>query len=113
MSLADGGLRARSHQVNARLQTELDAARDRVAQKDMDLAVVQTSLRSLETERRKLGDERSSARYGLEHEIERVKRDLIAAEDDLQRARDELDRSEERLRQKDMEVSSMVSHCSP
>ena len=96
-------------QVNARLQGELDAARDRVTQRDRDLSVVQGTLRSLETEKRKLGDEGSTARHGLELEIDRVERDLLSAEDDLQRAREEVERGEERLRQKDLELSNMVS----
>lgn len=95
--------------MNARLQTELEAARDRVTQRDRDLTAVQSSLKSLESDRRKLGDEKSSIRSGLEFEIERVKRDLLAAEDDLQRARDDVVRGEDRLRQKDIEMANMVS----
>jgi len=72
------------------------------------LAAVQASLRSLETEKRKMGDERSSAEHGLELDIERMERDLVALEDDLARAREEVERAEDRLRQKDVEMATMV-----
>lgn len=65
-------------------------------------------MRSLETERRKLGDEKSSTTRGFELEIERMERDLVALEDDLLRAREEVERGEDRLRQKDLEVAAMV-----
>lgn len=83
-------------------------AQDRVTQRDDDLSALQATMRDLQSEKRKLGDEKSSAQYGLELEIERVKRDLIAVEDDLIRAREEVERSEERSRQRDVEVSALV-----
>jgi hypothetical protein len=56
----------------------------------------------LEDERRKLGDEHTSDRFSLELEIERVKRDLINAEDQLEAARRDLTK-------RDLEVAQMVS----
>jgi hypothetical protein len=56
----------------------------------------------LEDERRKLGDEHTSDRFSLELEIERVKRDLINAEDQLEGARRDLTK-------RDLEVAQMVS----
>jgi len=103
-----GGNKDNPIQINARLQTELEAARDRVAQRDRDLLSVQTALRSLETERRKLGVEHTSDRFSLELEMERVKRDLAAAEDELDRARGEVDAREETLRQRDLERAQLV-----
>jgi hypothetical protein len=55
----------------------------------------------LEDERRKLGDEHTSDRFSLELEIERVKRDLINAEDQLDQARRDLTK-------RDLEVAQMV-----
>ncbi len=95
-------------QVNARLQTELEAARDRVAVRDRDLLSVQNALRSLEDERRKLGDEHTSDRYSLELEMDRVKRDLMVVEDELDRARADVDAREETLRQRDLERAQLV-----
>jgi chromosome segregation ATPase len=70
--------------------------------RDRDLASVQSALRSLEDERRKLGDDHTSDRFSLELEIERVKRDLEQCED-------ELDRAKEDLRARDIEYGQMVS----
>lgn len=55
----------------------------------------------MEDERRKLGDEHTSDRFSLELEIERVKRDLIHAEDQLDQARRDLTK-------RDLEVAAMV-----
>lgn len=75
-----------------------------MAQRDQDLASVQNALRSLEDERRKIGDEHTSDRFSLELEMERAKRDLASAEDELEQARKDLSR-------RDAEVAQMV--CSP
>ena len=56
----------------------------------------------MEDERRKLGDEHTSDRFSLELEIERVKRDLMNAEDQLEAARRDLTK-------RDLEVAQMVS----
>jgi hypothetical protein len=55
----------------------------------------------LEDERKKLGDEHTSDRFSLELEIERVKRDLMNAEDQLDQARRDLTK-------RDLEVAQMV-----
>ncbi len=94
-----------------RLQADLESARDRVGRKDRDLISVQDALRSLEDERRKIGDEHTSDRFSLELEIERFKRDLERCEDDLTTARDELDLRDETLRQKEKELSDVVSQA--
>jgi len=92
-----------TNKVHARLQSEVESARERVSLRDRDLASVQSALRSLEDERRKLGDEHTSDRFSLELEIERVKRDLIHAEDQLDQARRDLTK-------RDLEVAAMVRH---
>ncbi|WWD18405.1 hypothetical protein CI109_102855 [Kwoniella shandongensis] len=95
-------------QLLARLQNELESARDRVALRERDLASVEHALRDLEDERRKIGDDHTSDRFGLELEIERVKRDLERCEDELEVARRELDGRDERLRSRDIEVARML-----
>ena len=90
------------------MQSELEAARDRVAQRDRDLSSVQNGLRTLEDERRKLGDEHTSDRFSLELELDRVKRDLAAAEGELDRAKGEVDASEKSSRQRELERSQLV-----
>ncbi len=96
-------------QAHERLTSELEAARDRVAMRDRDLANVQTALRSLEDERRKMGDAASSDQRSLELEIDRLRRDLGACEDDLDRARDEVREKEQVLHDRDLELAELVS----
>lgn len=93
----------------ARLQTELDSARDRIVQRDNDLNDVESSLKALQSERRQMGDTQSADKAALELEIERVKRDLRDCEDDLERARDDVKYTQERLRAMDLENARMVS----
>lgn len=95
-------------QVNERLAAELEAARDRVAMRDRDLVSVQNALRSLEDERRKLGDELSSDQRSMELEIERLRRDLARCEDDLDRAREELRERESTLSKRDMQLADLM-----
>ena len=57
-----------------------------------------------------MGDERTSAKHGLELEIERMERDLVALEVDLAKAREEVERGEGRLRQRDIEMAAMVRY---
>lgn len=99
---------ATKDQVTERLTTELEAARDRVAMRDRDLVSVQNALRSLEAERRKLGDELSSDQRSLELEIERLRRDLARAEDDLDRAREEARERESSLAKRDMQLAELM-----
>jgi chromosome segregation ATPase len=95
----------------ARLQTELDSARDRIVQRDNDLNDVESSLKALQSERRQMGDTQSADKAALELEIERVKRDLRDCEDDLERARDDVKYTQERLRAMDLENARMVSRA--
>lgn len=95
-------------QVNERLTTELEAARDRVAMRDRDLASVQNALRGVEDERRKLGDEQSSGRQSLELEIQRLHRDFTRCEDELDRAREELRDREQALHDRDLELAELM-----
>ncbi|WVF69243.1 hypothetical protein IAT40_004019 [Kwoniella sp. CBS 6097] len=95
-------------QIASRLQAELQAARDRVAMRDRDLADVEAALRSLEDERDKAGNEHTSDRYGLELELERVRRDLNRCEDELEAVRLELEKREEGLRSRDLELARML-----
>ncbi|BEI94172.1 uncharacterized protein CcaverHIS019_0606310 [Cutaneotrichosporon cavernicola] len=95
-------------QAQERVTAELEAARDRVAMRDRDLMNVQTALRSLEDERRKIGAAANSDQHSLELEIERLRRDLGACEDDLDRARDEVREKEQTLHDRDMELAELI-----
>jgi len=97
-------------QVTERLNSELEAARERVATKDADLESLQNLLRSVEDQHRRLGDERTSDQRSLELEIDRLKRDLSVLEDELERARDELSQREQALHARDLEVAHLMDN---
>ncbi|WVO15791.1 hypothetical protein L204_103453 [Cryptococcus depauperatus] len=92
----------------SRLQAELGVARERVALRDRDLAELERKFKDVENERRKLGDEHTSNKYGLELVIERVQRDLQRCEDELEIAKKELEKAHEDLRERDIEVARML-----
>jgi septal ring factor EnvC (AmiA/AmiB activator) len=73
------------------------SVRTLLEQQESDLAAVQTALRDLESEKRKLGESHTTDRFSLELELDRLKRDLARCEDELARARDDL-REKERVR---------------
>lgn len=65
-----------------------------VAQREQDLAKLRSVMETTEKESKKMGEQAGSAKFGLQLETERLKRDLERAEDELQRARKELEDKE-------------------
>lgn len=91
------------------MSQELDAARDRLVQKDDDVRDLQDALNQLENARRRLGDERSIDQYSSQLEIDRVKRDLARNEDQLNRALEDIQNLEATLSDKQAELADLVS----
>ncbi|KAK7023033.1 Cnn-1N domain-containing protein [Favolaschia claudopus] len=78
-----------------------------LGQRDTDLAAVQAALQTLEGESRRAGETHSSARFSLELEVDRLKRDLERIEAELSRARAELADRESRGRGRDEAIDAM------
>ncbi|KZT74114.1 hypothetical protein DAEQUDRAFT_754076 [Daedalea quercina L-15889] len=103
----DAALRAEQRSLEAKesaLQSTLnDLARTQslLTQRDTDLAQVQSALETLEAESRKLGETHTTARFSLQLEVDRLKRDLERLEDELSRARKELGDREGKGRERD------------
>ncbi|KAJ7083699.1 hypothetical protein B0H15DRAFT_940158 [Mycena belliarum] len=108
-----GTLRAERRTLDAKesaLQSALaDLARTQalLAARDADLAAVQAALQALEGESRRAGETHSSARFSLELEVDRLKRDLERIEAELSRARAELAERESRGRGRDEVIDGM------
>ncbi|KAJ6460887.1 hypothetical protein C8R45DRAFT_1179430 [Mycena sanguinolenta] len=106
-------LRAERRTLDAKesaLQSALaDLARTEalLSQRDTDLAAVQAALQTLEGESRRAGETHSSARFSLELEVDRLKRDLERVEAELSRARAELAERESRGRGRDEIMDAM------
>ncbi|KAL0947804.1 hypothetical protein HGRIS_013877 [Hohenbuehelia grisea] len=63
-------------------------------QRETDLDAVQSALQSVETESKRAGETHTTARFSLQLEVDRLKRDVERLEDELSRARKELDERE-------------------
>ncbi|KAL4245899.1 hypothetical protein ABKN59_009564 [Abortiporus biennis] len=72
-----------------------------LTQRETDLAAVQNALQTIEAESKKLGESHTSARFSLQLEVDRLKRDVERLEDELARARKDLDDREGKGRDRD------------
>ena len=103
----DAALRAEQRSLEAKesaLQSALnDLARTQslLTQRETDLAQVQSALETLEAESKKLGESHTTARFSLQLEVDRLKRDLERLEDELSRARKDLGDREGKGRERD------------
>ncbi|KAI5831380.1 hypothetical protein K523DRAFT_237634 [Schizophyllum commune Tattone D] len=75
---------------------DLARAESLLSQREADLEAVQQALQTLEAESKRLGESHTTARFSLQLEVDRLKRDLERLEDELSRARKELAEKESR-----------------
>ncbi|KDQ34197.1 hypothetical protein PLEOSDRAFT_47891 [Pleurotus ostreatus PC15] len=78
----------------ARTQSLLD-------QREFDLQAVQTALQTIEAESKRAGETHTTARFSLQLEVDRLKRDLERLEDELARARKDLEDKDSKGRDRD------------
>lgn len=81
--------------------SELARTQGLLSQREGDLQAVQSSLQTLEAESKRLGETHTTARFSLQLEADRLKRDLERVEDELGRARKELEEREGRGRERE------------
>ena len=80
---------------------DLARAQSLLTQREADLAAVQTALQTVEADNKKLGESHTNARFSLQLEVDRLRRDVERLEDELGRARKELDDREGKGRDRD------------
>ena len=84
----------RTHEAKeSALQSALnDLARTQalLSQRESDLSTVQETLQDVEKESKKLGESHTTARFSLQLEVDRLRRDVERLEDELARARKDL-----------------------
>ncbi|KAI0648531.1 hypothetical protein C8Q79DRAFT_579557 [Trametes meyenii] len=103
----DDALRQERRALEAKesaLQSALnDLARTQslLTQREADLVAVQTALQTLEADNKELGESHTTARFSLQLEVDRLRRDVERLEDELARARKELDDREGKGRDRD------------
>lgn len=100
---SERALEAKESALNAALN-DLERTRSLLGQRDADLMQLQ---KAFEDESRKLGESHTTARFSLELEVDRMKRDLERLEDELTRARKELAEKETKSRERDGVVDTL------
>lgn len=78
-----------------------------LVQRESDLAAVQSSLQGMESESKRLGETHTTARFSLQLEVDRLKRDLERLEDELTRARKDVDDREAKSRDRDGSIDKL------
>jgi chromosome segregation ATPase len=82
-------------------QTEITRMRSLISQREADVAALQAALGAQEAAAKTQGEHATTARFSLQLEADRLKRDLERLEDELARARKDLDERETRMRERD------------
>ncbi|KAI9464786.1 hypothetical protein F5148DRAFT_1209689 [Russula earlei] len=91
-----------AHEASAQTaQTELARVHSLLGQRDTDITTLQTALSSQEAAAKTQGEHATTARFSLQLEADRLKRDLERIEDELARARKDLQERETRMRERD------------
>lgn len=88
-------------------QTELARVQSLLGQRDADVSTLQAALSTQEAAAKSLGEHATTARFSLQLEADRLKRDLERLEDELARARKDLYERETRMRERDGVIDTL------
>ena len=88
-------------------QSELARLQSLLGQREADIAALQTALGAQEAAAKTQGEHATTARFSLQLEADRLKRDLERLEDELARARKDLHERETRMRERDGVVDTL------
>ena len=88
-------------------QAELARAQALLSQREADVAALQSALSTQEAAAKSQGEHATTARFSLQLEADRVKRDLERLEDELTRARKDLHERETRMRERDGVIDTL------
>ena len=78
-----------------------------LSQREADLEAVQQALQTLEAESKKLGETHTTARFSLQLETDRMKRDMERLESELARARQDLSDKDLKTRDRDSSLDKL------
>ena len=78
-----------------------------LSQREADLEAVQQALQTLEAESKKLGETHTTARFSLQLETDRMKRDMERLESELARARQDLSDKDIKTRDRDSSLDKL------
>jgi hypothetical protein len=88
-------------------QSELARVQSILGQREADVAALQTALSAQEVAAKTQGEHATTARFSLQLEADRLKRDLERLEDELTRARKDLHERETRMRERDGVIDTL------
>lgn len=88
-------------------QSELARMQSLLRQREADVAALQTALSAQEAAAKTQGEHATTARFSLQLEADRLKRDLERLEDELTRARKDLHERETRMRERDGVIDTL------
>jgi chromosome segregation ATPase len=97
-----------AHESSAQTtQTELARLQALLGQREADVSALQTALSTQEAAAKTQGEHATTARFSLQLEADRLKRDLERLEDELSRARKDLHERETRTRERDGVIDTL------
>jgi chromosome segregation ATPase len=97
-----------AHESSAQtVQTELARVQALLGQREADVSALQAALSAQEVAAKTQGEHATTARFSLQLEADRLKRDLERLEDELSRARKDLDERETRMRERDGVIDTL------
>jgi chromosome segregation ATPase len=97
-----------AHEASAQTaQTELARLQALLSQREADVSALQTALSTQEAAAKTQGEHATTARFSLQLEADRLKRDLERLEDELSRARKDLHEREMRTRERDAVIDTL------
>ncbi|KAF9045716.1 hypothetical protein BDZ89DRAFT_1058679 [Hymenopellis radicata] len=86
---------------------DLTRTQSLLSQREADLQAVQNVLQTIEAESKRAGETHTTARFSLQLEVDRLKRDLERLEDELARARKDLQERESKGRDRDGDLDKL------
>lgn len=97
-----------AHEASAQTaQADLARVQALLSQREADVSALQAALSTQETAAKTLGEHATTARFSLQLEADRLKRDLERLEDELTRARKDLHERETRMRERDGVIDTL------
>lgn len=96
-------------QSNVRLNHEMEAARGRLSERDRDVRDLQSALKNLEHDKRRIGDDHMDNTRSLRLEMDRVRRDMAKNEQELDQARQEIQIMDKTIAEQRNDILELVS----
>lgn len=88
----------------------MEAARGRLSERDRDVRDLQSALKNLEQDKRRIGDDHMDNTRSLRLEMDRVRRDMTKNEQELDQARQEIQIMDKTIAEQRNDILELVSN---